>query len=250
MSKPQKKTPPTDMVTEQPLFFRNPVPVDSTRHKDAGLSRKTGLQFSKNTNSVPVTAHEFIELARSFPIVFTIEPTPMPLAILGLKQQNCFVNHKGDWLEGHYIPTYIRKYPFALLELPEEQKFALCLDEDSDHYQVKKPDVALFDGAKPSPMAQQAMDLCSLFHSQHQQTIELGKMLKAYDLLEQKDMKALLDNGENVQIGGFQMISEDRWNALSDRDVASWRKKQWLGLIYLVLASQVNWKYLAALEIR
>lgn len=250
MSKPQKKSAASERDESLPLFFRKPAVIDAARHKDAGLSRKSSLAFCRGANSVPISAHEFVEISRSYPIVFTNEEVPMPLAVVGLKQRNSFVTKDNEWLEGHYIPAYVRKYPFALVDMGKDNTLALCIDEEAEHFQAKKPDFALFLGGKPTSLAQQAIDLCGLFHNQYHQTRQLGELLKQQGLLESKDMFTTLSTGEEVKLGGFLLISEERLNALSDKDFLVWRKKQWLGLLYLAMASQSNWKYLAAQEVK
>ena len=45
----------------------------------------------------------------------------VPVAILGLRgAANQFVNSEGAWREGKYIPAYVRRYPFILMESPDK----------------------------------------------------------------------------------------------------------------------------------
>ena len=235
-------------ASQQPLFFKEPHAVDAKRHAEAGLKKNVGYGFAKNTNSVPLTIHEMIEVARSYPIVFTAEETPMPLAVVGIKKENVFIDSKGEWDAQHYIPGYVRKYPFALLELPENEQFVLCMDEGSDHYQAKNPDMKLYENGEPTDFSKQAIDLCGMYHSQQMATQDFGRLLKEQGLLEGKEMQAELPNGEKSKLAGFQLISEDAWTKLPDEQFLKWREKNWLGLIYLVMASQTNWRYLAQRE--
>ncbi len=232
----------------QPLFFQDPNPVDATRHANAGIHKDVGFSFARDTNSVPITIHEFVEVARSYPIVFTNEAVPMPLAVLGLKDKNPFVDSAGRWQMGHYIPGYVRKYPFALLEIPEKQQYVLCIDEAAPHFQPESPELPLYDGKEPAELAKEAIELCRKYHGHYLGTREFGEMLGQSAILEQKELHAEMSGKQRISLGGFQLISEEKWNSLSDKEFLPWRHKQWDGLITLVMASQVNWKYLGQME--
>lgn len=236
-------------LPRQPLFFKDPWPVDSRRHEKAGIRRNVGFDYTRETNSVPITMHEITEAARSYPIVFTLEETPMPVALLGLKKQNRFVDAKGNWLKGHHVPGYIRKYPFALLELEDKKQFVLCIDEGAPHFQTQNPELALYDGKEAAGVSREALEICRRYQGDYMVTRDFTKALKEAGLLESKEMQAELPNGEKIGIGGFQLISEDKWLAQSDQEFLRWRHNNWVGLAYIIMASQTNWKYLGLLEV-
>ena len=66
------------------------------------------------------------------------------------------------------------------------------------------------------------------------------------DLLVSNQASMTLADGEQVGVGGFRVVDEERFNALADEIVLEWRKKEWLGLIYVHLMSGANWTALAA----
>jgi hypothetical protein len=232
----------------QPLFFKNPQPVDAVRHANAGIQKDVGFAFARNTNSVPITIHEFVEVARSYPIVFTQEEIPMPLAVLGMKDKNPFVDSAGRWKSGHYVPGYVRKYPFALLEVPDRQQFVLCVDEGAPHFQADHPELPLYKGKEPAEVAQEAIELCRKYNGHYLGTQQFGSMLKNSALLEQKELHAEVPGKERYALGGFQLLSEEKWNSMPDKEFLQWRQRSWTGLITLAMASQVNWKYIGQME--
>jgi len=66
---------------------------------------------------------------RHYPIVFTGTGKPYPAAVLGLRvDQNLFIGPDGRWVEGIYVPAYVRRYPFVFIEAPED-KLILAIDE-------------------------------------------------------------------------------------------------------------------------
>lgn len=237
-----------DAPAKQPLYFKNPWPVDSRRHVTAGIRKHVGFDFTRDANAIPVTLHEFVEVARSYPIVFTLEETPMPVAVLGLRKRNQFVDSEGQWKKGHHVPHYVRKYPFALMEMQDKQQYILCIDEGSPHFQAEKPDLPLYDGSEAGPASKEALEICRRYHSDYLVTKQFAEAIKEAGLLESKELQAELPNGERVNVGGFQLISEEKWVALDDKKFLKWRENNWIGLIYVIMASQTNWKYLGQME--
>lgn len=230
-----------------PLFYQNPEPLNPERHGGKSLRPLERYGFSANTNALPLNAVEFPLAARHFPIVFTQRDPAMPVAILGLRtDENLFVaKEDGRWLDDAYIPAYVRRYPFIFMDGPEDGKFILCIDEASELL-VDGDERPLFDGTKPTEVAENALKFCSSFHHQYALTQEFSGALAQNDLLVSHQASMTLANGEQVGLGGFRVVDEGRFNALADEVVLEWRKKEWLGLIYVHLMSGANWTALGA----
>lgn len=231
----------------QPLFFSNPVAIDISKHQHAGLKQSSSFNFAKNSNSVPIGVFEFPEVARSMPIVFTADDNPTAVAVMGFETNNNFIASDGQWLKGHHIPLYIRKYPFAMFESSETKQFILCVDEDAEHFTAKNPDLPFFEGDKPSQISQQALDMCGYFQQQYGATMGYAKALKDAGLLVAKEVEATLPNGDKTKMGGFMMIDEEKWHNLDDKTYIEWRKKGYVALTHMAVMSQANWKYLAGI---
>jgi len=55
--------------------------------------------------------------ARTYPIVFSAAAPTVPFAVVGLREnENLFVDATGNWRDDAYIPAYVRRYPFCLVE--------------------------------------------------------------------------------------------------------------------------------------
>jgi len=231
-----------------PLFFEQPAAVDLSRHKTAGLKKATDLRFAAQTNSLPIHMLEFADVARSYPIVYSMEEVPAPLAVVGLEAGNLFINEDGQWREGHHVPAYVRKYPFLLLKMEDAERFALCVDEAADSFAPTKPDYPFYDAkGAPTEMARQALDLCGQYQKLHNMTLEFTKAVKEAGLFEVKEAKIAHSSGRILSLGGFQVISDERWLALPDATYLSWRKKGWVDMVSLSRMSQLNWRYLTSL---
>lgn len=229
--------------SELPLFFKKPIMLDAQRHANAGIKAKATYKFAQHTNAVPISAAELHLAAKHYPIVFSLGEEPTLLAVLGLEKDNDYVNAKGEWKAGVYIPAYMRKYPFVLLDLPEENKLVLCVDEESEHYtETRCKDVTKFyEEGKPSGMSLEVLDFCTAFQGQFNATKEFCKALKAEGLLLESQSDVQINDGRKIQLKGFQMIEPEKVQALSDSKVLEFHKKGWLPLLYFIFLSKSNW---------
>ncbi|MEZ5690179.1 MAG: SapC family protein [Rickettsiales bacterium] len=235
-----------------PLLYKRPVPLDSNRHKEAGIRPVSDYSFASDTNSLPLNTIELIEAAKNYPVVFTNNESVMPVAVVGLEQKNIFIKNNGSWQENSYIPAYVRQYPFIFFERKEENKFYLCVDELSPHFAEKPEDgVSRFynDDGKPTEFTDNALKFCTAFYQHHLITRNFCADLQEHKLLQPYQSEVTLKTGQKKQLSGFNMINEKAFNELSDDVYLSFRKKGWIPFIYFMLASASNWKKIADLEV-
>lgn len=229
-----------------PLFFKKPVPLDMKRHAKAGLLPVQDISFAATTNSILVNAVEFFEAAKQYPVVFTQSESPLPAVIVGLEQQNYFVNKKGQWKEGAYIPAYVRKYPFVFMDAPERNEFLLCIDEAAPQYKENggKDTLPLYKDSTPSELTRNALEFCTAYHNHHQLTRRFCEDIQNAGLLTPMRSDAKLSTGREIHLGGFQSIDEKKLAALPEATILDFFKKGWLPLIYAAIMSASNWKKL------
>jgi hypothetical protein len=248
MLKKNNKSVPVEKTDNQfPLFFKAPAVLDAARHAKAVIRADQGYEFAKKINSIPLNAAELMLAAKFYPIVFTGDKNPVPCAIVGLEQDNYFVSDKGEWKAGSYIPSYVRKYPFAFTEFPEAKQLTLCVDEGAKHYLaegIAKVGSKLFEAGKPTKFTQNALEFCTAFHNHFVLTQKFVTEIKKAGLLVQNQSEAQLYTGRKIQLGGFFVIDQEKFNALPDAKIAEFRKNGWLPLIYFCLQSASNWKNL------
>lgn len=237
---------PSSDAPKQALFFHDPQLLSLDRHAQAGLRRERRFDFAKEANSIPVVVDEMAEVARSYPIVFSQDPVPMPVAVLGLRNQNLFVDEAGAWDPNHHVPFYAQKYPFALVALGEGAQFALCVDEASAQYQDAQPDMPFYQQDQATPFAQEALETCRKYQDAHGRTQAFARAIAANDLLAPKRVQVQRADKTIHALDGFTCLDEEKWLALDDAEKLNWVKNGYAAMLYLVLASQANWKYLAA----
>ena len=228
-----------------PLFYREPHLLSLARHGGRTLRQIDGFGFARTTNAVPLTMAEFPMAVRHYPIVFSPGDRPTALAVVGLRRDaNLMLDPDGRWAPGHYVPAYIRRYPFLLLDDRRNERLALAVDEAA----------GLLDGAEgrplyvegqPSDLVKGAMKFCVEFQRQQQATRAFGEALEQAGLLEERNVRVRGAEGHAVTLRGFRVVSEEKLAALPDETYLDWRRRNWLPSLYLHLASLAYWVPLA-----
>lgn len=234
-----------------PLLYKLPTMLDAVRHVQASVRPSSDFSFARPTNSLPLNTIEFIDAAKTYPIVFTDNDLTLPVAIVGLEQQNYFVRPDNSWQEGAYIPAYVRQYPFIFFENTWEKKFYLCVDEAAPHFSATGMEYAhpLYTGSgAPTEFTNNALKFCTAFYQHHLITRNFCADLQEHKLLRPYQSEITLTSGRKTQLSGFLMIDENALNSLPNKTYLSLRDKGWIPFIYLALASTSNWKNLVALE--
>lgn len=251
---PTKPTPPSTQAqnasqeTALPMFYNAPRPLDRSRDLELRLSRPTNFKFANNTNAIPLLIDEFPMASAYYPIVFAAGANPIPAAVVGLRNDsNLFLDKEYRWQSGAYLPAYVRRYPFILMDDPTQKQFVLCLDEKCEML-GKEGEFALFEpDGQPSSFTKGAMDFCATLRQQGEGTDEFVNALKEFDLLMQNDAQIDLRDGTQLQLNGFLVIDPKKFDALPDNVFMHWRRKGWLGLVYAQLLSSHRWQNLVEL---
>jgi len=227
-----------------PVLYSKPVALSAERHGNMRLARKIDFGFAKNVNAVPLNVSEIKLAVRFYPIVFAGNDPVTTLVILGVRENtNLFVSDAGEWEPEHYVPAYIRRYPFIFMTDPATKKYLLCVDEDSSLLRASG-DQTLFVDGKPSAPVQRALSFCSAYQSQSEQTREFAQAIQEAGLLVPNRAEITLPSGEKLAMGGFSVIDEEKFAELPDAVFLDWRKRGWLPLIYYHMLSASNWALL------
>ncbi len=240
-------TPESDAQASKPplpLFYKNPQPLHNVRHADKGLKKPVDFGFASAAHAVAIHIQEFRLAAASYPIVFADEDPPMPLAILGIRDgENLFVDEKGQWAPGTYVPAYVRRYPFATGQGVSENEQILYVDEtsdlivDCDGEQDAEP---LFAEDEPSERTKEIREFCAAFQQQAPVTTAFVEEVKKRDLLGSKEIRLDLPGGGSQLLTGLRIVEEEKFNARPDDVFLVWRRQGWLPLVYWHWASMDN----------
>ena len=110
----------------RPLFYADPVALHVDRHAEWRLLDGNAA-FAACATAIPLVLTDFVPAARSYPILFTAD-TAAPIALTGLQRSDLFVDAAGAWAPDCYVPAYVRRYPFILVEVPDRSDLGLAID--------------------------------------------------------------------------------------------------------------------------
>lgn len=231
--------------TPLPVFYQRPELLSSDRHARKSLAAALDHRFAQDANAVPLNGVELEFAQRHYPIVFSEEATPFPMAILGLRTaENLFVGASGTWQAGVYVPAYVRRYPFIFMSGPDQKQFALCIDAGSP-FVVDGESNPFFRDGQPTELTKNALNFCASFQAEYEKTRAFAAALAEHKLLETRTANIDLGDGQKVVFGPFRAIDAAKLGALPNAVIAEWLRSGWLGWIYAHLMSAANWNTLA-----
>jgi hypothetical protein len=201
-------------------------------------------EFSKTLNAVPVSYTEFNVAYREYPLVFSSGDsgkTFAPVAVLGLEaNENLFLGANG-WVEGKYVPAYLRRYPFCMarvtLDTVEQAERLICVEKDS----LSDNGQAMFsEKGEPTDAWTNIEKLLQEYEADLERTREMCGILADYGLLEPFTMQATLNSGGAMHLTGMFRIDERKLEFLNAAQHKNLIKKGVMGRIYTHLLSLDN----------
>lgn len=231
-------------------MFKKLVPLNKERHQQHKVLPISSFDFASNFHIATVMVHEFAKAATAYPIVFLEDKEKdlfYPVVMLGLEaNQNLFVTESGQW-NASYVPAVIRRYPFALARLSEDDTLTVCIDEDS----------SLVGKEEGSPLFDEKGEATDIIENVKRYLSELQQMevfteafcayLAEHNLFTPLNMQVKV-NDKLQNITGCYVINEQRFNGLSDERFIEIRHKNYLAPIYAHLTSLARTQNLAMLK--
>lgn len=236
--------------TPLPLFYRTPALLRFPEHRQIGIREVPNFGFAADAPALPVVIGEFLQAQRSYPIVFSMDAGAAPLAVTSFDAgKNLFVAADGTWDSGHYVPSYVRRYPFIGMTATEGSTTMLGLDLSAPHVSTD----AARDAARPlfaeegaaTEAAAVAMAFCDAYAREHERTRAFCEALEASKLLAAREARVTLPDGTEKLVHGFRLVDEAAFRALSGPTLETFHASGWTDLIVLHLASQNTWQTLA-----
>jgi hypothetical protein len=219
-----------------PLLYNNLEPLNRATHANFKVRKLSGLPGIRSMHAIPLTVDEFALAQRHYPIVFTMGDAPVPIVLMGLHEgSNTFFDDQGMMMEAAaYIPAYLRRYPFMLVRLNDNDELSLCFDPTSQSVGEFDDGDALFDGEQPSAATQAILQFCEQFEQAGQRTQAFMAELKDSDLLMEGEVAIQPEGVEQPFIyRGFQMVDEEKFRNLRGDEL---RKLNQNGALPLIMA--------------
>ena len=159
--------------------------------------------------------------------------------MLGLRaRENLFVNDRDEWL-GHYVPAFVRRYPFVLVQLPGKA-MGVCIDEGFSGLSDSEGE-PLFDAqGRDTPFLRSALDFLHRYQAEYERTEAFCLRLDQAGLLREMNARADLVDGRSFTVSGLLVVDEGKLMALPDAVALSLFRAGELHLVSLHLASLSN----------
>ncbi|MGH8296385.1 MAG: SapC family protein [Steroidobacteraceae bacterium] len=232
-----------------PLFYNRLQALDARAHAALRIRPDANFAFARETNSIPLAADELFVAQAHYPIVFTAGEQPIPVAVVGLHNgRNLFVTGNGDWRADAYIPAYVRRYPFAVAKDAEGGGPPVLAIDESARVLSTSEGTLLFEDGRPSAAARRAFEFCTAVQTPFEVARQFAQALAEADLLVEREAQ-IRKGAEGIPFvfGGFRIVDEARFNALSDDIYHDWRRRGWIALVHAHLMSLQCWPRIAAL---
>jgi len=233
-----------------------PQPLDPVAHAGIAVSAsETPFGFAREATTLPVVVEEFGRAGLDFPLVF-YGPERRPVAVCAVSPRcNLFVDARGGYAAGVYIPAYLRRHPFFLASEPSEGRHVMCIDMASTLVGEGTAGEPLFAEGTPTPFLDRAADFCRSYAEAERRTATFTALLDEHDLFEPRQAHCQ-DRGTAESMGQprllieYAAVSEAALHALPPATLAELRDSGGLAAIYAHLMSMGNWDRLAALDAR
>lgn len=227
----------------QKLFYRQPELLNHQAHGSLGLRRpERPFEFARKSRALPVTLSEIGSAQKHFPIVFTDLENPVPLAVVGtLDDVNLFIDKKGNWERGTYIPAYVRCYPFALAARSDEE-FAVVIDRAADVISDNPEQPFFGSDNKVTPEIQALLDFCGRYDAEAKRTAQFGLRLKELGLLAGQQVTRKGPDGNDVPVANYVAVDSDKLDDLDDAVLRELFGQGYLAGIFAHLFSLENWQ--------
>lgn len=219
--------------------------LNKITHKENSVKEIKDFSFAKNLINAPITVTEFFEACKNYPIFFAkdVNENWFASVMLGFKEnENVFVNDNGVWDKLHYVPAFVRRYPFVFIEQNDnKEQLLVALDKDSLSSDKKNESRKLFDDkGENSEFLNNALNFLNQFQNDSIATKEFVKQLNDWELLEEKTATVTTANQEQFNLTGLYIVNEDKLKHLSKKKKDEINDKNAIPLITAHLISLSN----------
>ena len=231
------------MNTPRPLFFSDLVAFNTEQHRSLTLpAQRKSFEFAATAHMLPLTIAEVALAAHHYPVVFVTEgDNVVVVALTGLPNAgNRFVDAKGEWRPGTYIPAYVRGYPFIAVRTAKDAEHIIAFDPNAADFKTKDGVPLLGSDEQPTEQLKGIL----AFHAEYQglltRTHQMAEALKTEGVLEEAQLNIMGPDGKPNHIGGFLIVNEGKLRALPADALKRLMDADAIGLTYTHLFSMSN----------
>jgi len=234
-----------------PTLFAEPQALDRVKHRNLRVKPAvTRHDRTAGMNALFITAVEFGDVCREYPIVFVDagqaadgQREVAPMAVLGLAQgENLMLGTDGAW-GARYTPAMLRGYPIGLAPA-NAQDFTVCIDARAVDPNSLEGEPLFDDAGQATAFLDERRKFVEELEREAQRTRLLGRRLNELGLLRSMRFDATLADGSKIAVDGFQAIDEEKLAALPEATVFDLHKS---GVLALIHAQQISMGMMRAL---
>lgn len=228
-----------------PGLHRNPVALDRNRHRLLRLKRDVSdLSRVAGLNAFFVTAGEFFEACREYPVVWIHAGEDAagvkqvaPMAVFGVTaNQNLCVDAAG-W-RMRYVPMLLRMYPFTVARASTNaNEMVFCYDASWPGFTLTEGEPLFEADGTPTAFLAEMQTHLQQIEADVERTRLIGEKLLQKNLLQAMRFDATLPDGQTMTVDGFLTIDDKRFGELPDADVLELHRA---GILALIHAHQVS----------
>ncbi len=233
----------------------NHAQLNNVEHKDLKVITEKSEKYGSNAMYSRVFPFEFREVQGFYPIFFNKDKDSnfFALALFGFERgENLYLKDE-EW-DAEYIPLMVEKDPFLIgfQEMTEggettvNRVIHIDLDSPRVSYTEGQP-VFLPHGGQTEYLERMSAILKKISDAE-EFTKKFFAHLEELDLLEPVNVDIKLRDGTANRLAGFYTINEEKVYALQASVTEELNQTGVLMLIYMVMASHINIRKLAAIR--
>ena len=149
-----------------------------------------------------------------------------------------FVDAKGEWRAGAYIPAYVRGYPFISVRASAQAEPVLALDPHAADFNAPTGQLLLDADGKPTEQLKGIMAFQAEYRQLAERTHTMVQALQDAGVLEEGGVQLQPNGGGEAQkIEGFLVVSEAKLRGLGADALQKLMAADALGLVYAQMFS-------------
>lgn len=165
--------------------------------------------------AIPLSYSEFTVAGHDYPLVFVSGDqgkSVAAMAVVGLEQQqNLFVTANQSWDADHYVPAYVRRYPYCMTRVnvdgAEQAERIVCVEKRA----LSDQGTALHDAKGDAlPAWENVRKFLFEFESDLARTEAMCRTIVELGLLEAFTLQATPNQGQPLSLSGMYRVQEQK----------------------------------------
>lgn len=230
-------------MSKQLLIYEKALPVSKIKHRNWSVKAGNNYEFTKDINSVPLSAIEFPNAAKEYSIVFSgNDEAIFPVAVMGVREDENLYLTSDNKISAGYIPAFLRRYPFIFSSVDNGENLTLCIDESFSGCNQENIGERLFDAnGEQTSYLKSILEFLKEYKIQFTRTKTFCRRLAEWDLLEPMSAQIIISpKREKIVLSGFSVVSRKKLKNLSGEKLQMLARTDELELIYIHLQSLSN----------